>query len=248
MTVHLETFPSVTALQQGAAKNLFACLQGEILARGRASFVLSGGVTPRGVYELLGSEFYRPRIDWKKIHFFWGDERCVGPTMPESNFRMANEALLRNIPLPPQNIHRIRGEVKPRIAAQEYETDIRRFFNLKEGEFPHFSLVLLGLGEDGHTASLFPGTPVLEERRRIVAEVHVESLATSRVTLTVPTINNAGDVCFIVSGRSKARIVHEVLEGPAARYPAQLITPSSGRISWLLDNEAASQIAKVQTA
>jgi 6-phosphogluconolactonase len=269
MKGHLETFATLAALQQGAAEKIVACLRDAILAHGSSSFVLSGGATPRGVYELLGSEKYRDRIEWRKVHLFWGDERCVGPTMPESNFRMANASLIRNISIPPQNVHRIRGELKPQEAARACETEIRRFFGLKEGEFPRFTLALLGLGEDGHTASLFPGTGVLNEKQRIVSEVHVEALAASRVTLTIPAINNAATVMFLVSGRTKAAILRGVLEDaepvPAnggdeasvrtggaerkePRFPAQFINPTSGQLLWLVDNEAASQLPKAETA
>jgi 6-phosphogluconolactonase len=246
MKGHLQIFESGASLLRGAAENIVTNMQGEIAARGSASVALSGGATPRGVYELLGSEPYRNRIDWEKVQVFWGDERCVGPTMAESNFRMARESLLRNIPLPDQNVHRIRGESKPAEAAREYEIEIRRFFGLKEGAFPRFTLFLLGLGEDGHTASLFPGTPVLDEKRRIVSDVYVESLAASRVTLTFPAINNAATVMFLVSGRTKAGILKEVLEGMEARYPAQQISPISGRLFWLVDSDAASHLSKVE--
>ncbi|RPH37402.1 6-phosphogluconolactonase [bacterium] len=247
MNGRLTIFPSLKELLYGAAEKIVTCLEEELLARGAASLALSGGATPRGVYELLGSEQYRNRIDWRRVHLFWGDERCVGPTMPESNFRMANESLLRNISIPSQNIHRIRGELKPQEAARETEMDIRRFFGLKNGEFPRFTLVLLGLGEDGHTASLFPGTSVLKEKQRIVSEVHVESLAAFRVTLTVPAINNAATVVVLVSGRTKAGILQGVLEGTEVRYPAQQINPASGQLFWLVDKDAAPHLPKAAT-
>lgn len=243
MKGHLHIFESLADLQHAAAEKIVTCLAEDILLRGAAPIALSGGTTPRGVYEVLGSDTYRGRVEWKKVHLFWGDERCVGPAMPESNFRMANESLLRNIPIPPQNVHRIRGEIKPQDAARESETDIRRFFGLKEGEFPRFTLVLLGLGEDGHTASLFPGTEVLEEKKRIVADVHVQAIAATRITLTLPAINHADTVIFLVSGRTKAGILREVLGEGEARYPAQRIDPASGRLFWLVDKEAASHIA-----
>lgn len=246
MRGQLEIFDSMPALQHGAAKKIITCLSGEIVAHGMASFALSGGTTPRSVYELLGSPEYRGRVDWKKVHLFWGDERCVGPTMPESNFRMANESLVRNIAIPPQNVHRIRGEIKPQEAARESEAGIRRFFGLKEGEFPRFTLVLLGLGEDGHTASLFPGTEVLQETRRIVSAVEVKAIAASRITLTFPAINNAATVIFLVSGRTKSTILREALAEGEMRYPAQQINPTSGRLFWLVDRDAASRIPKAE--
>jgi 6-phosphogluconolactonase len=246
MKGHLEIFDSTTALQRGAADKIVSCLGEEILFRGMASFVLCGGSTPRGVYELLGSSQYSGRLDWKKVHFFWGDERCVGPTSPESNFRTVSELLIRYIGLPRQNVHRVRGEIRPPEAAREIEMDIRRFFGLKEGEFPRFSLVLLGLGDDGHTASLFPGSPALGERERIVSDVHVKATPPFRITLTVPSINNAATVMFLVSGRSKAAILKEVLKEGESRYPAQHVNPASGRLYWFADRDAASQIPQAE--
>ena len=246
MRGRLQVFESAAALQHAAAEKIIAILNEEIAARGVASLALSGGATPRGVYELLGSEPFRGRIDWKKLHIFWGDERCVGPTMPESNFRMAKEALLRNIAILPQDVHRIRGEIRPQDAARESELDIRRFFGLKEGEFPRFTLVLLGLGEDGHTASLFPDTAVLGEKQRIVSDVYVDKLSASRVTLTAPAINHAAAVLFLVAGRSKAGILRNVLEEGEDRFPVQLIQPLSGQLFWFVDRDAASQLSKAE--
>jgi len=245
MKGHLEIFVSTPALFHAAAEKIVDCLQRQIQANGAASLALSGGTTPRGVYELLGSEAYRNRIGWEKVHLFWGDERCVGPTMPESNYRMANEALIRQIAIPSANVHRIRGEAQPAAAARDYETEIRRFFGLKEGDFPRFTLVLLGLGEDGHTASLFPGTSVLHEQRKIVSEVDVASIAASRITLSLPAINNSSTVLLLVAGRSKAGILREVFDGTEERFPAQRIDPTSGQLFWLVDRDAASQLEKV---
>ena len=249
MKGQLEIFDSLMALERGAADKITACLGEEIIFRGIASIALCGGTTPLGVYKLLGSPHYSGRLDWKKVHFFWGDERCVGPTMPESNFRTASELLFRHIGLPPQNVHRVRGEIKPEEAARESEMNIRLFFGLKEGEFPRLSLVLLGLGNDGHTASIFPGSPVLGERQRIVSSVHVHAVPPSRITLTIPAINSAATVFFLLSGRSKAAILKDVIEeGEQPRYPAQHINPASGRLFWLVDKDAASQLPKAETS
>jgi 6-phosphogluconolactonase len=241
MKGHLEIFQSSTALLYGAAEKILTCLREELLVHGTASLVLSGGTTPRGVYELIGSEKYRDRVDWKRIHLFWGDERCVPPTMPESNYRMAHRAFIKNIPIPSHHVHRIHGELRPQEAARAYEMDIRNFFSLKKGELPRWTLVLLGLGEDGHTGSLFPDTGVLDEKERLVSEVYVDSLASYRVTMTLPAINNAATVLFLVSGRTKAVILREVLEDGGADYPARRISPVSGRLFWFADYEAASQ-------
>ncbi len=247
MKGHLEIFDSPTSLEHGAADKIVTTLGEEILSRGVATIALCGGTTPRGVYKLLGSPEYSGRLDWKKVHFFWGDERCVGPTNPESNFRTASELLFRHVGLPQQNIHRVRGKIRPPEAARESEEDIRRFFGLKEGEFPRFSLVLLGLGNDGHTASIFPGSPVLGERQRIVTEAHVRAIPAYRITLTVPAINNAATVAFLVSGKSKAAILKDVLEDGEPRYPAQHINPASGRLFWLVDKDAASRLPGTKT-
>jgi 6-phosphogluconolactonase len=226
-------------------EKVVVCVEEAITAHGVASIALSGGSTPRSVYELLGTDEFRARIDWTRVHLFWGDERCVAPFLPESNFRMVNESLIRRISIPDENIHRILGERPPREAALAYEQEIRSLFDLQEGQWPAFSLVLLGLGEDGHTASLFPSTAVLQEEVRLIAEVHVEKLSTDRITMTLPLINNATTVICMVSGRSKATILRQVLEGDVVRYPAQMVNPLSGKLFWMADHEAASQLQTV---
>jgi 6-phosphogluconolactonase len=163
--------------------------------------------------------------------------------MPQSNYRMAHETLLKNIPIAPENVHRIQGERPPQEAALAYEAEIRRLFPRRSAGPPVFTLVLLGLGEDGHTASLFPDTAVLHERNRLVMEVYVDSLRSSRITLTLPVINNAQHVMFLVAGRMKAPIVREVLEDDIPRHPAQLVNPRSGSLLWLVDRDAASLLA-----
>jgi 6-phosphogluconolactonase len=245
MKGRLEVFASAGELIRGVGEKVGVCIEEAIATHGVASVALSGGSTPRSVYELLGSDVFRERIDWTRVHLFWGDERCVPPFLPESNFRMVNESLIRRNSIPEENIHRILGERPPKEAAHTYEQEIKSIFDLQEGQWPSFSLVLLGLGEDGHTASLFPSTPVLQEQARLVVEVHVEKLSTDRITMTFPLINNASTVMCIVSGRSKANILRQVLEGDIVRYPAQMIDPVSGKLFWLVDHEAASQLQTV---
>jgi 6-phosphogluconolactonase len=245
MKGRLEVFGSVSELIRGVGEKVAVCIEEAIALHGVASVGLSGGSTPRSVYELLGSDEFRTRVDWTRVHLFWGDERCVPPFMPESNFRMVNEALIKRISIPEANVHRILGERPPREAALAYEQDIKALFDLQEGQWPAFSLVLLGLGEDGHTASLFPETPVIQEQVRLVAEVHVEELSADRITMTLPLINNAASVMCIVSGRSKAMVLRQVLEGDVVRYPAQMVNPVSGQLYWLVDQEAASQLQTV---
>lgn len=191
---------------------------------------------------MLGSDVFARKVDWTKVHLFWGDERCVPPSSPESNYRMVKESLLARLAVPERNIHRIIGELQPREAALHYEQKLEDFFGLVEDQFPVFDIVLLGLGEDGHTASLFPSHSVLHEHARLAIEVFVTRIAQHRVTLTLPVLNNALTVLFCVSGTGKAHIVREVLEGDTSSYPAQLIQPASGQLYWLVDREAASQL------
>lgn len=235
---------SMNELARDAAEHIRDLLQQAITQRGIASLVLAGGGTPRNVYELLASDPFRGAIAWNKVHLFWGDERCVPPYMPESNYYMANTAFIRRIGIPPSNVHRVRAELSPEEAASAYEAEIRELFRLDEGELPEFDVMLLGLGEDGHTASLFPGSAALEEKSRIVVSTHVEQLMTTRVTLTLPVINRSHTVIFLVSGRQKSSILQAVLENASGRYPAELVRPASREILWLVDRDAASMLRK----
>jgi 6-phosphogluconolactonase len=212
-------------------------------SRGRFSVALSGGSTPGALYRLLAEEPYRGRIPWEDVHLFWGDERCVPPDDPGSNYRLVNEALIAHIPIPPENVHRLQGELEPGAAARAYDRDLQDFFC---GPRPRFDLVLLGLGSDGHTASLFPGSEALKETERLAVAVqaHYHDRPTQRVTLTLPAINSARQVLFLVTGKTKAEIVQAVLEGPAGRFPAQQAQPAAGQLSWLLDAEAGGQLRR----
>jgi 6-phosphogluconolactonase len=194
------------------------------------------------MYSLLATSFIP--IPWKSIYFFWGDERHVPPTDPESNYRMVYEAMLSKVPVPPQNIFRISGEEKdPELAAKQYEQTVINFFGLNAGRSPRFDLVLLGLGPDGHTASLFPDSTALRETNRLVVATWVEKFKTHRITLTLPVLNNAAVVEFLVSGKEKAGIVHQVLDGDGNEFPSQMIRPRDGRLVWLLDEAAASELS-----
>lgn len=245
MNGQLEIYPTTRLLIYAAAEQISSQLIGGAESRGRAMIALSGGSTPRAVYALLGSEPVRSQIPWEKVHLFWGDERCVPPSDPESNFRMVDEALLQRVTIPPQNVHRVKAENDPAAAAQEYEEELRQTFGLNAGTMPAFDVVMLGLGDDGHTASLFPGTPALDERRKLVADVYVERLRTHRITLTFPVLNNAHHIVVLVSGKSKAGILAEVVRGNLASYPAQRIQPVAGELRWLVDRDAASQLEPV---
>jgi 6-phosphogluconolactonase len=212
--------------------------------RGRFCVSLSGGTTPKGMFTLLATS--STPIPWESTYFFWGDERHVPPTDPESNYRMANEAMLSKVPVPPQNIFRISSEEKDsELAAKQYEQTLIKFFDLTAGEFPRFDLVLLGLGPDGHTASLFPDSTALRETNRLVVANWIEKFKTHRITLTLPVLNNAAAVEFLVSGKEKAGIVHQVLDGDGNQFPSQMIRPRDGRLVWLLDQAAASELSDI---
>lgn len=196
---------------------------------------LAGGSTPEATYRLLARD-YADRIDWSRVHVFFGDERTVPPEYEDSNYRMAREALLDHVPV--GGVHRMRGELPPAEAARAYEEELREFFG--PGEVPGFDLILLGIGEDGHTASLFPNTPALDVTDRWVVENPVEKLDTVRLTLTAPAINAARAVVFLVAGEGKAGALREILEGGAdpRDYPAKLVQPAGGA-TWMVDRAAA---------
>ncbi len=212
--------------------------------------VLSGGSTPKRLYSTLAGEPWRSKLPWSKMHFFWSDERQVPPDHPDSNYCMAHEALLSKVPVTTANIHRIRGEENdPVQAAKSYEQDLHEFFHSAAAALPRFDLVLLGLGPDGHTASLFPATTALSEREHLVVANWVEKLNAWRLTLTLPILNNAANVMFLVSGPEKRDILRAVLEDSRTReyreYPAQLVQPTAGRLLWLVDNGAAASLGPV---
>jgi 6-phosphogluconolactonase len=212
-----------------------------ITTRRRFSVALSGGSTPKPLYTLLATNDFARRVDWAHVYVFWGDERCVPPDHPDSCYRMAREALLDHVPLPSQNIYRIHGEDEPALAAAEYDQLLRRFFGETSGA--RFDLVWLGMGDDGHTASLFPGTEVLDEHKRWVKENYVEVTKQKwRITLTPPAINAAANIAFLVSGAGKAERLRQVLKGEYQPYvlPSQLVKPADGHLVWLVDSAAAA--------
>lgn len=211
---------------------------------GRFTVALSGGSTPRRVYELLAAEPLSGRVNWADTHVFFGDERCVPPEHPESNYRMASDALLARVPLRPESVHRMRGEGDCAANARLYEDEMRASF--PGAEWPVLDLVMLGLGEDGHTASLFPGSEALEEGAAWAVCVWAARLRAYRITLTAAAINRARHVLFVVTGRGKAQVLREVLEGERdpARLPAQLIRPVAGTLEWFADAGAASALRR----
>lgn len=235
--MNVEILTSPDHLAHAAAKLFVAKSLEAVAQRGFFTVALSGGSTPKLLYELLAdpNEPFREQIAWSRIHFFWTDERHVAPDHPESNYRMANEAMLSHVAVLRENVHRVLSE-NPNAsqAAQDYEEEVLKFV-------PRFDLSLLGVGTDGHTASIFPESDVLHETKRLVAAPWVEKLNAYRITMTLPLINNAASVVFLVSGTEKAEIVKEVLRGPK-RYPAQQVRPTNGELRWLLDREAASKL------
>ncbi len=241
------------ALAAEAARRLEAATRAAVTERGRATVALSGGATPARLFDLLAdgaAGSARPEVDWPRVHLFWGDERAVPPDHPDSNYRMARERLLDRVgAIPPGNVHRIEAELGAAEAAQRYERTLVTFFDLAPGAFPRFDLVLLGLGGDGHTASLFPGTAALRERAFRVTANTVPQLGTERVTLTYPTLNAAREVLFLVAGADKARALAAALD-PAARaeeIPARGVAPADGRLTWLVDRAAAAHLALGET-
>lgn len=219
------------------------------VANGRFTVALSGGSTPKALYTLLAGNAFRTRIPWEKVHVFWGDERCVPPDHADSNYRMARESFLDHAPIPKENIHRMHGEeADPGKAATSYEATLGESFGLAPGQLPRFDLVLLGMGDDGHTASLFPHTAALSETKSLVVANYVEKFGTHRLTLTIPVINHAEQVIFLISGGSKAAALKEVLEGKEdpQRLPSQFIQPVTGKILFIIDHAAGQELSRVQ--
>jgi len=206
----------------------------------RFSVALAGGNTPRQVYELLATERFKNRVEWSQVHLFFGDERCVPPEHPDSNYAMAYEALISRVPIPAKNVHRIPGESNPNEGALEYENELRAFF--AGLAWPRFDLVLLGMGEDGHTASLFPASAALKEMSRWVVATRNEQSRHERITLTVPVFNHARRIMVLVTGKKKAQRLKEVLrrQPGSEQLPVQAITPINGMLEWLVDADAAS--------
>jgi 6-phosphogluconolactonase len=238
----IEVLSDLEALSHHAASIFVTTSKKSIETKKRFVVVISGGSTPRRLYTLLGSETYRHQVDWQHVHFFWADERCVPKDDEASNFKTAFDTLLSRVALPDKNIHRIKGEEAPDKAARDYEEEIKRFFG--ESERPGFDLIILGMGEDGHTASLFPGSKSLEEKVRLAIPVYLGEPKKNRITLTLPVLNNADQILFLVAGSSKAVVLSEVLgDGEKKRgFPAGLICPARGNITWLIDQDAAAKL------
>ena len=230
-------------LIQLAAQEIAKVAREAIARNDRMSIALAGGSTPRGLYTFLASAEYQSHIPWDKVHFFWGDERHVPPDHQDSNYRMAWETLLTHIPIPATHIHRIQSELKSAgQAAEEYNQELKEHFQLQENEKPRFDVILLGMGPDGHTASLFPGTPAVHETKQCVVAPWVEKFETYRITMTPPVLNEAANIIFLVAGADKAETLKFVLEAAYEPdlYPAQIVNPPQGRLLWLVDQAAGS--------
>lgn len=239
----LRIYPDVEALSAAAANFWAACSAESIRERGRFTVALSGGSTPRRLYELLATPQWRDRIDWAHCHVFWGDERMVPHTHPDSNFLPAQTALLANVPISETQIHPIDGRDDGAAPAAAYERCLIEFFGLAAGEWPRFDLLLLGLGSDGHTASLFPGFPSSEEHQKLAVATPPGTLPppVPRVTLTLPALSAARTVLFLVAGADKADVLARVLAGDR-ELPAARVQPTDGELLWLVDMAAAGDL------
>jgi 6-phosphogluconolactonase len=246
----IRVLPDAPAAQRAAAEEFTARTEAAVRAHGAAFVALSGGSTPRGLHALLADplEPFRARVPWPRLHVFWGDERPVPPDHPDSNYRMAHDTLLGRVPIPPAHVHRVAGEdPDPTTAAARYARDLRETFATHgrlEAGWPRFDLAILGLGADGHTASLFPGTDAVHEATHLVAAPWVAKLDSHRITLTPPVLNRADTVLFLVTGSDKAETLAAVLEGPSRpdAYPSQAIRPETGALLWLVDRAAAARL------
>jgi 6-phosphogluconolactonase len=240
--------PDAEGVSAAASREFVRCARSALASRERFTVALAGGSTPRRCYELLGADPLRAQVDWGKVDFFWGDERAVAPDHPDSNYRMAREALLSKLAIDPRRVHRIEGERADLTeSARDYEAAIARAFGVAVGGPPPvLDLVMLGMGPDGHTASLFPRTAALREEVRWVTANHVPSLGAERLTLTTPILNRAANVVFLVAGAEKAGVLVDVLEGPRdpELLPSQLIRPTSGRLVWIVDRLAGARLRR----
>lgn len=246
MRQELTVLDTADDLARSAADTLVRLARESVERRGRFVIALSGGSTPERLYRVLAGEpRFRDAVPWSGMHVCWGDERLVPPAHRDSNYRMAREALLDHVPIPAAQIHRIASDcADPESAAAAYEVTLRGVFGLGEGEFPSFDLLLLGMGADGHTASLFPESTALRERTRLVVAPWVETVGAHRITLTMPVLTSAAHTLLIVSGEEKAAALRDVFEGPhePERLPAQGLRESRGVVAWLADRAAASAL------
>lgn len=248
----MNVYADAASLAYAAAQHFTARADEAVAARGRFVVALAGGATPRLLYTLLATDEFAARVAWSRVHAFWGDERCVPADHPESNYHMANDILLRHVPILASNVHRIRTDLGPQRAAADYERTLRTYFSgrpvgdaaVTDRPVVRFDLVILGMGDDGHTASLFPGSAALRERQRLVVACFIQKLGAWRITLTPIALNAAAQVVFLVTGSGKAERLREVLAGPYQpdTIPAQIIRPSDGCLLWMVDQAAGAEV------
>lgn len=235
--INIQTYENPKQLGEAAAERFATEAERAIAARGQFNVALSGGSTPKTTYALLAEKPFSDVIAWQSVHVFWGDERCVPPSHTDSNYLIARETFLEKVPLPSENIHRMRGELAPKKAASAYQAELESAL----GEQGRFDLILLGMGTDGHTASLFPGTQALKENKKWVVANYVHKVDLWRITLTFPSINAARHVVFLVRGARKAAPLARVQAGQ--NLPATMVNPAPGTLTWLVDSAAAGQLA-----
>jgi 6-phosphogluconolactonase len=232
----VKIFKNASELHLNAAGYICASIRHFINRRGRCTMVLSGGNTPKMLYDEINNN-YKNSVEWDKVYFFWGDERCVPPSSEESNYKMAYEHLLSKLPVVKENIFRIQGEKHPVEAAALYEEAIKIFFD--NNSLPSFDIMLLGIGTDGHTASLFPGTKALDIKDKIAVPVYAEEMKSWRITMTFPVINHSNNIIIIAEGKKKSEIINKVFNDKKAALPVQGINAHNGQLTWFIDKEAA---------
>lgn len=238
----IHVFANKEEASQASARFFVRTAKDAVQRQGRFSVALTGGSSPKILYQLLASEPFRSQVPWEQTHIFWGDERSVPHHDEQNNALMSHQLLLDHVPVPPAQIHRMSGEVPPDDSARQYGELLRKHFG---DQAPAFDLILLGMGDDGHTASMFPGTPVVHEKERLVKELFLAGQNMYRITLTAPVINQARQILFQVFGEGKAAVLKQVMEGPyqPEKLPSQLIRPVNGELHWYLDEAAAGQIS-----
>jgi 6-phosphogluconolactonase len=238
MSVHWHSYTTPQEAAESCATHIVTRLDDALSGEGNATLAISGGSSPRAMFEHLA----KASLDWSRIHLFWVDERCVPPNSPQSNYRVAEEALIQPVHLPHRNVHRVPAELRPEAAARRYAEDIAEYFGLAEGEMPHFDVIHRGVGADAHTASLFPGEPLIDDRDGIAAAVYVEKLAQYRITLLPSALLEARHTVFLVTGGEKAGAVRAVFHEPynPKQYPAQMVSHHGRNVVWFLDSAAAA--------
>jgi 6-phosphogluconolactonase len=243
-----QVWPTAAEMALASARMFAETVERAVATRGIARVAISGGVTPQTTFKLLAAAPFAATIPWNRLQLFWVDERCVAPEDPESNYGVSRELLLSKVPIPAANVFRMEGELEPEVAASRYESTLRNVLKLEGAETPAFDLVTLGMGPDGHMASLFPHTAGLDEMGRLVIANHVPQKEAWRISLTWPVINHAAEVVFEVEGPSKTDVLAEVLTGPRdpERLPSQLIRPANGKLLFLLDEAAAAKLPAAQ--